>query len=168
MLNKTTIENTLIAWVNGVTGEPCIVADPSKPRPTTAYSMIDIPAFVPVGTSGIEETSLPSDLVQLDYSTNYDIQVSLNFYRTDAFLSASNVRDSLDLTTILETLETAGLFYISTSDIRHISDVIKKKFEERYQFDVSFYVRSLETETLEQIKKIEVTNELDETTEIIE
>lgn len=168
MIDNTAIENALITWANGQTGAVAIIADQSKPRPTTSYILIEIPAFVPVGTAGTTETAQPTDLVKIESSTTFDILVSLNFYRAGAFNNASILRDSFDSVSVIETLETAGLFFISTSDIRHIPDVVNKEFEERYQMDVSFYIRSLADETIEQIKKIEITNELDDTTIIVE
>lgn len=168
MIDNTAIENALITWANAQTGTAVIISDQSKPRPTTAYITIEIPAFLPVGTAGKEETAQPTDLVKIESSTTFDILVSLNFYRAGAFTNASILRDSFESVSVIETLEAAGLFFISTSDIRHIPDVVNKKFEERYQMDASFYIRSLADETIEQIKKIELTNELDDTTIIVE
>ena len=168
MIDNIAIENVLLEWANGLTGSVVIIEDQSKPRPTTPYISLKITTFIPVGYAGKEETAVPVDLVKFDYSTTYDILVSINFYRDGAFTNASKLRDGFDSISVIEGLESNGLFFISTSDIRDIPNVVKKKFEERYQMDVSFYIRSASTETLEQIKKIELTNELDGSTEIIE
>lgn len=166
-INKTIIEDGLYTWLSSIISDPIIFANSSKPRQTGSYATINILTWLPIGTPGEELTSLPLDLVQIDYSQTYELLVSLNFFRDNSFNNASNVRDSIDLTTVQEQLRSAGLAFISTSDIRQITDVVKKSMEERYQFDVSFYTRSLTTEQIEQIKKIQVTNELDGTTVIV-
>jgi len=168
MIDPATIENALYDWIYGATGVETILADENAPRPTGSYVLFNIINSMPVGFAGKLLTRKPLDLVQFDYSTTYDLFVSINFYRTDALKNASILRDSLDKIGTIEDLTENGLFFISTSDIRHIPDVVKKKIEERYQFDVSFYIRSLTTEILEQIKKVEITNELDGSTKIIE
>lgn len=168
MIDPTTFESALYDWISGATGGVVILADQSKPRPITPYALYNIISFLPQGTAGKEFTDLPTDLVQIDYATTYDITVSLNFYRENSFLNASKVRDSLDTVTTIEDLNANGLYFSSTSEIRHIPDVVKKTIEERHQFDVSFYIRSLTSETIEQIKKIQVTNELDGSTVIVE
>lgn len=167
MIDKEIIEDALVSWLSGVTGGVVIIADQGKPRPTTDYATIKILTFLPIGTDGIEQTALPTDLVQIDYSTNFDILVSLNFFRDNSFLNASKARGSFSLTSVIEDLESNGLFFKSTSDIRNINEVIKKQNEDRYQIDISFYIRSTTTEIIEQIKKIQLTNELDDSTVII-
>lgn len=167
MINKTSIEDAIVTWLYGVTGVTIIIANQSMPRPITPYASINIINFVPNGTAGTELTELPSELIQIDHSINYEIMISINFFKTNAFLNCSIARDSFDDISVIENLEAAGLYYISTSGIREVTDVINKSFEERYQMDVSFYIRSLSSSTVENIRKIEITNELDGSTEII-
>lgn len=166
-INITSIHKALGDWLSNLTGETVIIANPSKGRPDGNYSSISILTYLPIGMNGEEKTSLPLDLVKFEYSQTYQILVSLNFFRNTSFLNASKARDSFDLISTIESLQSNGLFFISTSDIRQITDVVKKEMEDRYQFDALFYIRSTETEEIEEIKKIEVTNEIDGTTTII-
>ena len=167
MISRTTIEDSLVTWIAGITGETVIVEDQSKPRPAGAYALVSIQSFSPVGLPGKRETAAALETVAIDYSQTYRLMASFNFYRTGAFENAGKMQDSLSAVGTIEDLQDEDLYFISMSEIRHISDVVNKSFEERHQFDVSFYVRSGTSENLEAVTKIEITDELNGGTFII-
>jgi hypothetical protein len=167
MIDPTALENAIYEWITDTVGGTVILADQSAPRPVEPYTMFNISSILPVGFPGKLLTDFPDDQVQIDYSETYNLSISINFYRTGALGKASALRDSLNEVLVVESLVKKGLFPISTSDIRHIPEVVKKIMEERFQMDVSLYIRSSMSEIIEQIKKIEITNGLDETTVII-
>ena len=168
MLNITNIENTLYAWVSEVTELATIFAHPNAPRPTTPYALINIIQSEPKGIAGHKETLLLDDSIDVEYSTLEEIFVSINTYYSGAYQLATKIKDSLGRITIQEQLLAGGLGYMSAGSVQDIPEEINKKFEERGQFDCSFLTRSLDTENIETIQKIEVTNEIEDTTTVIE
>lgn len=166
-IDKNALEDVLVEWLSGVTGDVVIIANQGKPRPAGSYSTIQIVSTTPIGTADVELISIPDELVQINYSNLFEILVSLNFFRDNSYLNASKARSSFNLVSVIEDIEAGGLAFISTSDIRDIPNVINKNMEKRSQMDVSFYITDLVTEIIESINKVQVTSGLDGSTVII-
>ncbi len=169
MLNMATIENALYAWVFGVTALPTIFHNPDAERPTTAYSIIHIVQSTPMGVADRSDTlNGVDDSDDVDHSNLEDLFVSINTYYAGAFQLATKLKDSLARVTVTDALYAAGLGYIRATAVKELDEEINKKWEDRGQFDCFFYVRSLDEENIEAIRKIEITNKLDDSTVIIE
>ena len=167
MLNITSIENALYAWVHGISNITTIFARPNAPRPTASYVLINILQSTPKSIAEHQETLLIDDSIDVDYSTVEELFVTINVYYDDAYQIATKLKDSLGRVTIQDELYAAGLGYNNTSEVREISEEINKKFEQRAQFDCFFFVRSIDEENIETIRKIEIENELDGTTKVV-
>ena len=168
MLNIVTIEDAIYTWVNGVTGIQTIFAYPNAPRPLTSYALINFFSILPVGNKEQKGELLGDNTVDIDRSSVSDISISINVYYSGAYQIASQLVDSLDRVTVLEDLYAQGLGYKNTTQAQKIPEEIDKRWEERAQFDCSFYARTLDTENLNTIAKVELTNEIDGTTTIIQ
>jgi len=163
MLNITYIEDTIADWIEGVTGGLVIIAKPSKERPKVQYTAINVIQNTQVGMYDQEGDLQPDDSVDMSYSNLEDVMVSINTYYDDVYTAyelATLIKDSLDRTTVHETLWGAGLGFSRVTDVQDIDEEIQKKFEKRGQFDCYFYTRSLDIENIETIKKIELTNNI--------
>lgn len=162
MLNITTIENALRIWVVGVSAIETIFAHPNAPRPTDPYVLIHVVQSVPIGVAESDLTLLGDDSVDIDYSNVEELFVSINTYYTNAQQMATKLKDSLRRVTVTDQLFAAGLGYSRATVVQDIPEEINKKFEERAQFDCFFYTRSLDEENIETIRKIEVTNNIND------
>ena len=168
MLNITNLENTLYAWVSGVSGLTTIFAHPNAPRPSTSYVLINIIQSEPKGVEESQNTLLGDESTTVDYSNLEEVFVSINTYYAGAYQLATKIKDSLGRVSVQEILWAGGLGYVSAGGVQDIPEEINKKFEERGQFDCFFLARSADTENLETIRKIELTNEIDNSTIVIE
>lgn len=169
MLNITDIEDALYEWVFGITNVKTIFAHPNAPRPKgQPYILIHIVQNVPVGIAESEYTLLGDNSIDIDHSNVEDIFVSINTYRGNAHQLATKLKDSLARVTVTDQLFSAGLGYSRASFVQDIPEEINKRWEERAQFDCFFFTRSLDEENIETIQKIEITNELDGTTTVVE
>lgn len=185
MLNIEAIEDTLRVWVAGITAREVIFTHPTSTltqaggvgmaplRPSTPYVLIHLMTAVPQGVAEHIDEAGSNDTVDVDYSNLEEITFSINVMRDDAiataFTEASKLKDSLNrINTVVAQLYAGGLGVISSGAVQDVTMEIDKPWEPRAQFDCSFYTRSLDEENVEQIKKIELTNNLDDTTTIIE
>lgn len=168
MINIISIENALYDWIFTVTNTETILADPNAPRPLGAYLTFKIINANSIGTHGENSTLLVNKSIDIEASKIYDISVSINAFRANSFENLSKLVDSISKISIIEDLTSNGLYYISESDIRHISVDVKKEIEERHQVDFNFYIRSSSADNIESIQKIEITNEISGDTTIIE
>jgi len=167
MLNIVTIEDAIYTWVNGVTGIQTIFAYPNAPRPSTSYALINFFNILPVGNKEQKGELLGDNTANIDRSDVSDISISINVYYSGAYQIATQLADSLFRVTVLEDLYAQGLGFKNAGVIQKIPEQIDKQWEERAQFDCSFYARTLDTENLNTIAKVQLTNEIDGTTTII-
>jgi len=173
MLNIKQIEDALRVWVLGVSSIETIFTPTNAPRPAGQYIIVDVSQAIPIGQEESEATLLDDESIDIDYSTPYDVFLSINIYRDDiakldAFTLATKLRDSLSRVTVTDQLYAAGLGLHRAGEVNEIPEVINKKTEGRAQFDCFFFIRSLDEENIETIQKVEITNELDGTTTTIE
>lgn len=168
MINITNIENTLVSWLElAVLGLKVIIANQNKPRPVdpTLYATIHIMQSDPQGVAETDMTFVPDDFsVDVDYSNVEELMVSINTFRAGSYQLATQLKDSLAKVTVHDLLTDGGLGYLRTGGVRDLTIEVNKKLEERGQFDCFFSTRSLESENIETIRKIEVTDELDGST----
>lgn len=161
MLNISSIEDALYTWVYGVTGIETIFAHQNAPRPAGQYNLINIYQSNPRGIEESATTILPNKTIDIDYSNIEELSVSINTYRQDAFQVATKIKDSLGRLTVREVLFASGLGYVKANMVQEIPEVINDEWEERAQFDCFFHTRSSDTENIETIGQIEITNEID-------
>lgn len=168
MLDITAIEDALYAWINIIDSSiETIFAHPNAPRPKTQYALINILESNALGREEHKDTLLVDNSIDVDYSNIEELFVTINTYYDGAYQLATKLKNSLGRITIQEQLFAAGLGYNTTSEVRDIPEEIDKKFEQRAQFDCFFFVRSLDEENIETIRKVEITNELDGTTTVV-
>lgn len=168
MLNIVNIENAIRVWAYGVSGIKTIFAHPNAPRPITPYVLINIIQNTPIGIREHQDTLLGNKSIDIDYSNVEELFVSINTYYAGAYQTATKLKDSLGRVTVTDQLFAAGLGYKNATTVNDIPEEINKQWEQRAQFDCFFFTRSLDEENIETIRKIEITNELDNTTITIE
>jgi len=83
-------------------------------------------------------------------------------------LGEENIRGSTHSVAVREYLTANNVGIGPKTITERIPAIVDKDFEERARFDMSFFIRSSYTENIETIKKIEITNEIDGYTTIIE
>lgn len=160
MLNITSIENALYSWVFGVSSIETVFANPNAPRPSSQYSLINIISSTPIGISESNFTEGLLDTVDIDNSNVEEIMVSINTYYSGAYQLATLLKDSLDRITVNENLMSLGLGYSRSTTVQDMPEEINRQWEERAQFDCFFIARSIDSENLETIKYIQITNEI--------
>ncbi|MCK5603148.1 hypothetical protein KAR91_14800 [Candidatus Pacearchaeota archaeon] len=163
-----TIEKALRAWINDAICVKTIFAHQNAPKPVGQFALVNLVQNTVLGHGESDLERQDDDSIEAEYSNVYNLMVSVNVFRDDAFSKVVSLRDSICLITVKDNLWAAGLAFATTSDVRDIPDVTDKTWEERAQIDFFFHVRSLECETINEIKKVEITNQLDGSTTIVE
>lgn len=167
-MTVTEIEDAIYSWINGVLGIAAIFAYPNAPRPKTSYAYINVFQHINRSTRGYESEELIDESIDNTYSHMQEVIVSINTFYSGAYDLAMTIFNSVDRADVRETLWAAGLGIGPVTVPEKIPEIIDWKYEERARFDMSFFVRSEVTENMATIKKIQITNELDSTTTIIE
>ena len=167
MLNITDIEDALRVWAFGIAAVETIFAHPNAPRPSSSYVLINVIQSTPNGVAESDMTLLGDTSVDIDYSNVEEVFVSINVYYAGAQQLATKLKDSLRRVTVTDQLYAAGLGYSRATAVNDIPEEINKQWEERAQFDCFFSTRSLDSENIETIRDIEITNQLDGTTTVV-
>ena len=171
-LDSAALEKVLGDWIEGAVNAETILAHPNAPRPNGQYAIYHV---IQAAQQGNPDSSYSADAppepevrtVTAQHSNLYNLMVSVNLYRDDAFFKATALRDSTLLITVKDALWKGGLAFIESSEVRDIPEEVDKKWESRAQIDFFFYAVSLETETVNEIKTVELTNEIDGSTTTI-
>lgn len=162
MIDITAIEDALVSWVSAASGILTILSQPNAPRPNQQYALIHIANTVPYGVQEKRSTLLGDKSIDIDYSNMEELFVSINVYKgNDAYQVATKIKDSLGLVTVTEALYASGLGYLRATGVQDVHSEINKQWEKRGQFDVFFSVRSLDSENIESIQKVQITNNID-------
>lgn len=171
-LDSEALEKVLGDWIEGAVNSETILAHPNAPRPKGQYAVYHVIQATqqgnPDSSYSADNPPQPEDrIVTAQHSNLYNLMVSVNVYRENAFFKASALRDSTLLITVRDALWAGGLAFIESSEVRDIPEEVDKKWEPRAQVDFFFYAVSLETETVDEIKTVELTNEIDGSTTTI-
>lgn len=167
-VNIAAIEKALYDWVKAAISMETIFAHQNAPRPVGQFALVNLVQNTAIGHCESDLVRQGDDSIEVEYSHVYNLMASINVFRGDAFSKVVALRDSICKITVKDDLWAAGLAFVTTSDVRDIPDVTDKNWEERAQIDFFFHIRSLEGETINEIKKVEITNELDGSTTIVE
>lgn len=176
-LDIACIEEALQKWVKKELCIESIFAHQNAPRPEDQYALINLVGNTVIGhceslATAVDPVS-PETVrtINLEHSNVWHLMASINVYRGGqkggAFSQVVKLRDSICKITVKDQMWDDGLAFIETSDVRDIPEVIDKEWEQRAQIDFFFYVRSLDEESINEIKEVELTNEIDGSTTTI-
>lgn len=92
--------------------------------------------------------------------TQYQITASIQFFRQDAMLLATKLRDRLGLSSATQLMQDLNLGFVLAKPIRNLAQVVNSNWEERAQLDIDFHVGVTEEDTVNAFAKfpVSVTN----------
>ncbi len=159
MLNRTDIEEKLadaVVTATGLDADKVIIANQDAPRPSGSYATVFVTPARKLGTDRVELDELPLKDFDEKISGHREVLTSINFYRNEAFDNASKFETQLQSNGLIEFFKANGLGFKSVSDIRDLSEVIKKKWEQRAQIDLTIYAITNFSGTVMSIEEVNV------------
>ena len=79
------------------------------------------------------------------------VTFSVNIFGNDAFQKAENLRSTVEFEENKAVFASKNLGFVSTSDTRNLTELVSSKYEERAQFDITFY---MQTELVKEVDRI--------------
>lgn len=122
--------------------------------PAEAFATVLIASMAPTvdpvlgSISKWKDVPPPSTNVEESVFLQHRILTSINFYRGDALMSASQLAILLQSAGAIESMQKIGLGLVSCSAVRNLSGVDDAVWESRAQLDVTFAVVAYATLTL--------------------
>lgn len=87
---------------------------------------------------------------------------SINIYGNDSYNIAERLRTSVFFESVNNAFVSAGLGYISSSDVKNLTQLVSTNYEKRAQFDITFYVNFEYNKNIERMVEVRVRGDFDE------
>jgi len=156
-MDKKVLSNYFKEWIRTVTGldnNHVISLNTTAPRPQGQYVAINILNIRKIGENEVKYITKPNNFVDVDRSGVFEIMLSMDVYRGEAFNILSSLINSTDEVWTTEFFSAKSIGIINQSASRDLSREINNSWEERLQCDFFFYVTDNRTETVETIEHI--------------
>lgn len=144
-----------------------IWANENGPRPELPYLLLNFATkSVKVGSRD-ELRNIPATDTYRLYGHRHAM-LSVNAYGKDALQMAEDLKNKLQLASVLDALRAQSISVLDESDTRDLSVLVDTKIEKRAQFDLTLgYTVSID-ETITPIEKVELENNLVDPTDTFE
>jgi hypothetical protein len=152
-------------WAKKVSGIQTIWFNQRAPRPKPPYVGLNIIA----GPRKVGDDNLRQDVSGVFYIAGMRyFTLSVNVYGENANEIAQNLVDSLDMPSIQELLRNSDIAIVSTSEVRVLDQLLETDVEGRSQFDFQFASSINKVDDgVGYIDKVEITNEIDDSTIVV-
>jgi len=132
----------------------------NAPRPSTEYAEIDTISNSRLGWETRKYIDNESDLdITEEIEGMRSIMMSLSFFRGEAVDNANKVRIGFIRESIQELLRSAKLGFISTSEVREISEPLENGWEKRSQFDIVLNAVGTDSDIIRSIQSVDISGE---------
>jgi len=164
-----TLKETLYAWISNTLNIEVIYAYQNATALNHPYATIEINSIKSTGVPDkIFSEMLIDESVDIQYEQLKEAFCVINIYGDDAYNLAIELSNSIYMQSIIDLFVENNIGFIRISDIRNIKEIVRQEYEQRAQFDCFFYIKLNVVENIETIQKIEITNQIDNTTTLIE
>jgi hypothetical protein len=159
------LRDTMIAYIQQETKLKAIWDDESGPRPSLPYVSIKI-------ISGPVKEGF--DDIRQDADRNFTVEghrlftLSINIWGRDAHEKMSILRDGFERPSACDFFNARRIALVTYSNIINLTGLRETSFEERAQMDVRIRAVSVTKDTVRTIEKIELENQIDGSTTVIQ
>ena len=156
-MDKKVLSNYFKEWIRTVTGldnNHVVNLNTTAPRPQGQYVAINILNIRKIGENEVKYIGKPNNFVDVNRSGIFEVMLSMDVYRGEAFNILSSLINSTDEVWATEFFSAKSIGIINQSASRDLSREVNNSWEERLQCDFFFYVTDNRTETVETIEHI--------------
>jgi hypothetical protein len=132
------IEKAIVDWVKDILNYDTVIAEQQKtkaPKPTGEFASFLLGASIKLGCDDVQYKSGAFTAIGLR-----KMPLSITIYADNALEDAAELRNSLELPYVLDTLRTAGVHICKALDIKDTSAILETGFEPRATLDIEIYV----------------------------
>ena len=138
----STIKNALHSFVvaaSGLSASNVVFAYQNAPEPSGTYISI-IPIITATQVQMYDET-IYQENGTIDTVPFRNIVTQLDAYGTDAISVMSSVMDNIDVPSIYDNIDSVGLSAMLASELRNLTELKGKRYEQRAGLDLRIYAR---------------------------
>ena len=153
-LNFETVKTNLYDWVlANCPGCSVIFLNENAPRPAQPYVTLFLSSMNQIGEDYTPEADI-NGLVDMVGDREFTLQIQT--YGGDCITRLENLRSSLQMQTVLDTLRTNGIVFVNHFPINDTTELLDSRFETRAAMDVLFRIGQDYQDNLGLIETVEV------------
>jgi len=142
MIDLEAIKKAIADSVELATEIEVIYANQDAPRPKESYATVFVTPSSRLGFDRITYTNGAGAELDEAIDGHRLLMASISFFKENAFINASTFLTKLQSNSQITFFKNNGLGFVSTSEIRDLSEVDKNLWEERAQLDLTFHALS--------------------------
>lgn len=153
-LNFETIKTNLYSWATTNSGGASVIfLNENAPRPAQPYMTLFLSSLNQIGEDYTPESDV-NGLVDMVGDREFTLQIQT--YGGDCITRLENLRSSLQMQTVLDTLRANGIVFVNHFGINDLTELLDSRFEKRGAMDVLFRIGQNYTDNLGLVETIEV------------
>lgn len=156
MINFSSVKDSLYSWAFTQLGGnvPVVYYFPNAPRPTVDYISLYLSTFDQIGWDWTQNPVDNTGISEMVGDREFNLQVQ--GYGGDPISMLEILRTSLQKESVLDTLRTAGIVFVSWNKITDITALVDSRFEHRAMMDIRFRIAQIYSDDLGVINNVEV------------
>jgi len=156
-------------WIADTLSVEVIFSHGKGPRPNGQYAVMNVVLIEKIIEDVRTETREVGGEIRADYEGIRKTMISINVYRDNTTEQMNKLKNSLSRVLIQDYFNDLDIGIIDPNQVNHIPEQIGESWEDRSQCDFFFHVLlDIESDPdISEIKKIEVTNEINGETTLI-
>lgn len=153
-LNFETIKTNLYSWATANSGGASVIfLNENAPRPAQPYVTLFLSSLTQIGEDYTPESDV-NGLVDMVGDREFTLQIQT--YGGDCITRLENLRSSLQMQTVLDTLRANGIVFVNHFAISDVTELLDSRFEKRAAMDVLFRIGQNYTDNLGLIQTVQV------------
>lgn len=154
-LNFETVKTSLYNWVTSVlpANVPAIFFNENSPRPELPYVTLFLNTLTQIGDDFTPRPDIDGD-ASIIGDREFNIQIQA--YGGDPITTLENIRSSLQLDSVLDSLRNDNIVFVQHNPINDITGLLDTKFEPRGSMDVLFRIAQSQDDNLGVIETVEL------------
>lgn len=153
-LNFETIKTNLYSWATANSGGASVIfLNENAPRPSQPYVTLFLSSLNQIGEDYTPESDV-NGLVDMVGDREFTLQIQT--YGGDCITRLENLRSSLQMQTVLDTLRANGIVFVNHFAISDVTELLDSRFEKRAAMDVLFRIGQNYIDNLGLIQTVQV------------
>lgn len=153
-LNFETIKTNLYSWATANSGGASVIfLNENAPRPAQPYVTLFLSSLNQIGEDYTPESDV-NGLIDMVGDREFTLQIQT--YGGDCITRLENLRSSLQMQTVLDTLRANGIVFVNHFAISDVTELLDSRFEKRAAMDVLFRIGQNYTDNLGLIQTVQV------------
>lgn len=156
------ISSVICRLINTIDSNETAIVSQQGPIPNGAFASVHLLSVVDLSKFEQQLIDRADPDPDIDETISYlkELMFSINFFRDEAMSRATRFSNLLPSETAREVLHASGLGVGKRGTVRNLTAELSKRYEERAQLDLTFYVVDYDTLLVRSVESVEIDSEI--------